>query len=301
MPQRPHKPNDVGVRIFTATQARQYGLTAAQLRGKTWRRLFRKVYVDAEFAERHHSDEHALRANAATLVIPSDAVIAGLSAAWLYGIKLLPAKAWVEIAVPTGRQFGPVTGLSIRQAKLAADEVVWDHPRRTTPLRTAWDIACRVATPDAVAALDAFLAAGLITPSALTAIADEPRRWRRKRARRVIELMDGKAESPQESRLRVLLIEAGLPRPTCQHVVRREVDGRQQFAARVDLAWPAQQVAVEYDGHWHATPAQLRSDRARLNRIIAAGWLVIHVTDDRLRHDTPALIQEIEQILQQRR
>ncbi|WP_222263215.1 endonuclease domain-containing protein [Modestobacter marinus] len=80
-------------------------------------------------------------------------------------------------------------------------------------------------------------------------------------------LADGRAESPPESRLRVLLTMAGLP-PVPQWSVRR-ADG--VFIARVDLAYPAVRLAVEYDGAWHGEPGQLGRDRRRLNALVAAG------------------------------
>lgn len=278
-------------------QARQCGLTNHQLRSACWSRLHRGIYIDAEIAAQHQHDEHALRANAATAFIPPHAVIAGLSAAWLYGIRLLPPDDPVEVAVPHDGWFGPVSGLRIRRANFEPSDIIWEHPRRTTPLRTAWDIACRIETPNAVAALDAFLASRLVTPAALHALADQPGRWRRHRARRIIDMADALAESPQESRLRALLIEAGLPRPVCQWVIDQDVSDGKKSIARVDLAWPEQRVAVEYDGYWHAAPEQLRQDRARLNRILTAGWLVIHVTNDRLRRDVPGLVAEIRQAI----
>jgi very-short-patch-repair endonuclease len=50
------------------------------------------------------------------------------------------------------------------------------------------------------------------------------------------------------------------------------------FVARVDFAWVAQRLALEYDGLWHAEPGQFRRDRDRLNRLTAAGWRVVFVT-----------------------
>lgn len=55
------------------------------------------------------------------------------------------------------------------------------------------------------------------------------------------------------------------------------------FVARVDLAFVAQHIAVEYEGSWHWEPGQLRRDRQRLDRLTAAGWRVIHVTAQDLR------------------
>ncbi len=57
-----------------------------------------------------------------------------------------------------------------------------------------------------------------------------------------------------------------------------------RFVARVDFGWPAQRVALEYDGSWHAAPGQFARDRARLNRLTAAGWRVVFVTGADLHH-----------------
>jgi very-short-patch-repair endonuclease len=110
-----------------------------------------------------------------------------------------------------------------------------------------------------------------------------------RRFQRAVALADPAAESPQESRLRVRLVRAGLPTPVSQHVI--EHDGA--FVARVDLAWPYARVAVEYDGLWHAAEEQIHADRRRLNRLANAGWTVLHVTSRRLRDDFPGIVAEI--------
>lgn len=99
------------------------------------------------------------------------------------------------------------------------------------------------------------------------------------RARSVAGLADGLAESPQETRLR-LVGRSSLPPPVAQFVVR--VDGRS--VARVDFAWPDHKLALEYDGLWHAEPGQFARDRQRLNRLQAAGWRVVFVTAADLHH-----------------
>ena len=96
----------------------------------------------------------------------------------------------------------------------------------------------------------------------------------------MVDLADGLAGSPQETRLRLLLHASRLPRPVAQYHVRDAV-GRE--VARVDFAWPEQRVAVEYEGRWHGRPQQVASDRARLNRLTAAGWRVVTVTAEDLR------------------
>jgi len=52
----------------------------------------------------------------------------------------------------------------------------------------------------------------------------------------------------------------------------------------VDLAYPELTVAIEYDGMWHGERRAFLDDRRRLNRLLAAGWVVLHVTADDLEH-----------------
>ena len=59
--------------------------------------------------------------------------------------------------------------------------------------------------------------------------------------------------------------------------------------ARVDFGWPAQRVALEYDGLWHAEPGQFARDRERLNRLQAAGWRIVFVTAADLHHPGPLI------------
>lgn len=103
-----------------------------------------------------------------------------------------------------------------------------------------------------------------------------------RRARQACALADGLAESPQETRLRLLLHDSGLPMPTAQYRVQ-DATG---VVARVDFGWPAQRLALEYDGLWHAEPGQFARDRQRLNRLTAAGWRVVFVTAADLHQPT---------------
>jgi len=97
-----------------------------------------------------------------------------------------------------------------------------------------------------------------------------------KRARQVIELMDPGAESPKESWLRLLLINAGLPRPTTQI---RVTDG--QLVAYLDMGWDEPKVALEYDGDHHRTDRrQYVKDIRRAEMVDGMGWQVIKVINE---------------------
>jgi very-short-patch-repair endonuclease len=164
----------------------------------------------------------------------------------------------------------------------------------TTAERTAWDIARFHEVTESVVFLDAMVAERLVTVAALRKrLAAADVRWGRRRVATALDLVDRRSESPQESRVRVRLMLAGLPLPEVQFSV---FDGN-RFVARVDLAWPDRRVAVEYDGVWHADAAQLHRDRRRLNRLAVAGWTVIHVTAVRLHDDFDAVVAEIRAAL----
>lgn len=264
-------------------------LTSDALRSAAWRRLYRGVYADAELP-----DSIAVRIRGARLLAPPSAVFSGRTAAYLLGTtELADRSSPVELTVPVDVRFGPVEGLRIRRSALEASEVLEsDGWRSTTGVRTALDIARWEPLPHAVAALDVLLAQGVVGVAELREAAAARTGRGSRQALRAVELADARAESQPESRLRVVLAMAGLP-PVPQHVVRGP-DG--EFLARVDLAYPDHRVAVEYDGAWHAEAGQFARDRRRLNRLTAAGWVVVHVTASDLR-DPAALVARVRALL----
>jgi len=256
-------------------------LTRDELRSSAWRRLFHGVYADAALPE-----TFALRVRGARLLAPPTAVFCGRTAAYLHGTRsLVAADDPVELVVPPVSRFGAGAGLRVRRAHVpVSDTVRLGGFRCTSGVRTAVDIARLEPLLDAVPALDVLIATGVVDRSALTSATASLGRVRGARcAARAAALTDGRAESQPESRLRVLLALAGLP--ALPQFVVRDADG---FIARVDLAYPEHRVAIEYDGAWHAEAGQLRRDRRRLNRLVAAGWTVLHVTAADLR--TPDLL-----------
>lgn len=295
MPRVPHRPKALIGTVFRGAHALKRGLlTKNQLYSSAWRPVLRGVFADPDLPL-----THVTMCRAAQVVMPPEAVIAGRSAAALHGVPHLSSADPVEVIVPPGIRFGPVAGLIVRSTRLADSDV--QRPgglRCTTPHRACWDIARGMFGHDlieSVVFLDAMLRTGTVDPGVAYRqfTAELPRPRGSTRARQAYLLADGRAESPPESRLRVSLVLAGIPKPVPQYEIT--MDGR--FVARVDLAWPDHRLAVEYDGHWHADAAQLRKDRRRLNRLVTAGWTVLHVTDDRLRHDLDGIVAEVHAML----
>ncbi|WP_336032043.1 endonuclease domain-containing protein [Geodermatophilus sp. FMUSA9-8] len=257
-------------------------LTRGQLRSTAWQRLFRDVYACSTVAVTHE-----VRAGAAALLLLPGAVVSGRSAAVLWGVDAAGPDDDVELTVPPGSSASTVPGVHVRRWALAADQVT---TRRGIPVTTAATTAVDVgrgrgALEDSVALVDALVVARATGLGAVRAAAAAATGPGCRRTRRVADLADGLAGSPQETRLRLLLHGSRLPRPLAQHTVLDD-DGR--FVARVDFAWPEQRVAVEYEGRWHGRPQQVAPDRARLNRLTAAGWRVVFVTAEDLRE--PGLV-----------
>ena len=278
MPVPPLRPPLLSGRVFRGTWAVSAGvLTEQQLRSSAWRRLRRDVYADAALPV-----DHRLLARGVGLVMPRTAALGGRTAAVLWGLTdLASADDPVEVVVPPGTRWTPGPGVVVRSARLDGD-VVHDGRglRWTDRVRTAVDLIRRDDGDESVVLLDRLVNARLVDLSDVRAAvaALSPCRGRAA-ALRTATLADGLAESPPETRLRLLLHRSGLPVPIAQYEVR--VSGR--FIAKVDFAWPEHRFALEYDGIWHGDPDQFPKDRRRLNRLGGVDWRVHFATKEEMR------------------
>jgi uncharacterized protein DUF559 len=265
-------------------------VTRRQLASGLYRRLIHNVYADPALP-----DDHQLRARAAALLMPADAAIGGRSAAAWFGAPFSSVSDPVVVVAPSGCPWDGPRGVRVHKTDLRPDEI-WttgDGIRITTIERTAWDVATMEPVPTAVALIDGLLRDGRLTEEALVAeVARRTGRWRSQRAHVVLSLVDGRAQSPPESYVRVACARAGLSRPVPQYVV--EVDG--SFLAQVDLAWPEAKLIVEYEGAYHFDELQIRKDDRRYARLVAEGWRVIRLSSVDLR-DLDAVVARIRTAL----
>ena len=279
MPRSPYRPDMLRGRVFRGTWAVRAGvLTRAQLRSTAWRRLRRDVYADAE-----EPDTHRLHARGAALRMPRGAALAGRSAADLLGVRAAAGPADpVEVVVPPGTRWDPEPGIVVRTGGLHGEVLArGTFLRWTSGVRTAVDLARFAAPEDAVVLLDQLVQARVVDLGQVrAAVAALPTGRGVAQARRAAAAADGRAESPQETRVRLLLSAHGLPSPVAQ----LEVTSGGRFLARVDFGWPEHRVALEYDGMWHDGPGRFVRDRQRLSALAAAGWRVLVITAADLRH-----------------
>jgi hypothetical protein len=201
-------------------------------------------------------------------------VIAGTAAAALHGAKWVDDDVLIELVYANPRA---PRGVLTRRDVLLDDEVQTLAGRAvTTPERAAFDIGRRESRRLAVARLDALARAAAFRVDEVVGLAKRHRGTRGLRQlETALELVDAGAQSPQESYLRLLLIDAGLPRPQTQIPVLG-ADGLP--IAYLDMGRQDNMVAVEYDGDQHrADRVQYLNDIRRLEKLECMGWLIVRV------------------------
>ena len=263
---------------FTAAMAAKVGVNrnqlAAMAREGMLRRVFRGVYVDAST-----EDSLVTRARALQLVVPPTAVVTEELSAWVRGVDLLARGTHVippplTISQPLDHTRVRQRGTDGTRRMLEARDVhVLNGIRRTTSLRTAIDLARKRSRPRALAALDALLRTDDFTYDELL---DEAARFRGFRGvvqlRAMTPLVDARAESPAESVMRLIWIQADLPKITPQISVCNAL-GVEIY--RLDMGLPEIKYAAEYDGvEWHSAPQQRAHDLRRRERLRQEGWVI---------------------------
>ncbi|WP_374024223.1 hypothetical protein [Mycobacterium sp. HNNTM2301] len=215
------------------------------------------------------------RAHAAWLWSRRRGIVAGQSASALHGASWVEDRAPAELLYDYRR---PPSGIRTWSDRVADDEIqlIGGIPA-TNPARTAFDLACRYPVGEAVAAIDALARATGLEVAEARLLAQRYGGHRNiRRARRALALVDAGAESPRETWLRLLLIDAGYPRPRTQIPVYGHYG---ELVAVLDMGWEDVKIALEYEGDHHRTDrGQFRRDIARFEALPDLGWITIRVT-----------------------
>jgi len=240
---------------------------------------YRPIFPDVYLAQADESSLTAMTVGA-WLWSGRRAIITGRAAAALHGAKWVDEHAPVELLWHNNHH---PPGIIVRNERFEPEEVasVAGLPV-ATPARAGFDLARHLPQTMAVTHLDALARATPIAKQDLMYLVDRHTGARgNKRARKVIDLMDAGAESPKESWLRLVLINAGLPRPTTQI---RVTDGL--LVAYLDMGWEEPMVALEYDGDHHRTDRrQYVKDIRRAEMVDRLGWQVIKVINEDRAND----------------
>ena len=274
---------------FIGTEALAAGLlTPHQLRTR-FELVHRNVYVP-----RGMTLTAVTRAVAAWLWSGRTATAAGLSAAALH------RTLWIDDWLPAElnrRSRDKARNIVLHSDGLWSDEVCTrDGIQMTTPARTAFDLGRRKGLLNAVIRLDALANATGLKTADVELLADRHRGARGTvQLRHALSMVDGGAESPWETKTRLVLVRGGLPRPQTQIEVLTDWGA---VLARLDMGCPEWKVAVEFDGAHHWTDsAQRTRDIDRIAELEESGWQIVRVSADLLRNRPQVVVERARRAL----
>lgn len=275
--------------IVLGSEALASGLATRHALQTRYRKLHQNVYVPIDVTLTARD-----RAEAAWLWSGRKATLAGYSAAAALGSKWLPDDAPAELA---RIRYPSPPGIRIHSGAIAADEVAAIGDMDCTSVaRTCYDIGRRQPLDTAIVRIDALLNKTRGDVRDVAAIAARyPGARRIRRLREALSFVDPGAESPQETRLRLLLVRAGLPRPATQIPV---TDESGFVRRRIDMGWEDALVGVEYDGeqHWR-DPLAYAADIERLEFLAGCGWTIVRVSSTQLRNRPEQVISRARNAL----
>lgn len=261
--------------LVTARQATAAGLTRADIRSLIsagfWKWISRGVYIRAA------EPTGRQRVRAAVLSVGPGAAACGTSAATVWGLQGA-GDGRPEIAVPASQPRVARRDILVRpliyngsQVTSRDDIPVFDLPH------TLADLACRLPRMEAVSVLDSALNQDLLRRDQL---ADIEHIFQRRRgavaARKYLKECDGRAESPLETRVRLICADGDLAPDELQHPVRLPTGETIGYG---DLYWERAKLIGECDGSGpHSNPPALLWDRRRANEFLLAGYRIVRFT-----------------------
>ena len=272
---------------FSLEEARRHGLTPSSLRGRAWRRLGAELYCWQGLRQ-----DPWLHLSALHRLLPRDAVFAGATAAWMVGLDLAPTEP-VEIIVSLGSTVRSRAGVNVRRCDLSVRDVASIRGIRATAVnRTLRDLSLRLPSIDALIAIDAAVHLGLTDADELRRHADAADGGAGAHRLRSLVAHAAPAESPMETRLRWLLIQAGLPCPQVQINLR---DREQRFVGRADLYYEEARLILEYDGANHRD--RLVEDNRRQNLLLNAGFRLLRFTATDIHQRPEVVVAQVRSAL----
>ncbi|WP_103353152.1 endonuclease domain-containing protein [Amycolatopsis sp. CA-128772] len=233
------------------------------------------------------------RAQAALIAVGPPAALSGATSLALHGISAADEPT-VHLTVPYARRVESRAGLVIHRAEFTESDVIEIDGLAVFSLDLALaDFLCDGDKRTAFAALDEAMR-GLaadhcqkLRENVRDRILDRRSKRGIHRAQMLLALATGKAESPPESVLRLIVVEAGLPVPEAQYEITA-IDGRRLYV--LDMAWPEVRIALEYDG-FAAHEERREQDAERDHRLAGRGWVTIRATAADLRDPSRVLAE----------
>lgn len=255
--------------LFTTEEAYAAGLTKRDLRGDAYRRLFYGAYARTG-ARPTYVEQLAFAIRA----IPKAQFAAQHSAARLFG-GTTPQASNLHLGTRVRSQ-SKRDGVFVHFYKNPPDLLTYKGIRITSPGQTFLDLARSLEFVDLLVLGDSLVRRGACSPAYLRNFVADVSAHGAQHAREVAGFVRTDVYSPNESRLRLLMLGGGLPEPVRNHTVYNDVRSTKR---KIDLAFPQWKVAVEFDGRHHIERiGQWESDIMRREELEAMGWRFVIVT-----------------------
>jgi hypothetical protein len=267
-------------KVFIGTEAVANGVVSRHELARWYRPIYPNVH-----APRQEQLTLRDRTIGAWLWSKRRSIVTGVAASAIHGAEWVDATIPIELIYEHTHPYPPA-GIAARNERIADDEITWvDGIPVTTLARTALDLGRYQPRDRAVARLDALMRAAPFSSEEVLLLA---KRYRGARGVKLLKdalpLVDGGAASPRETWLRLIYIDAGLPKPTTQIPIF-DTDGT--LLRTVDMGWEDFKVVSEYDGDQHRTDRpQYVKDLRVIPKIERLGFIVERV----IKEDRPAAI-----------
>ncbi len=268
-------------RAFSTAEAAAASVTRARTRSKDLISPYRGVRMPATDERDVHQlcDAYAAR-------MSSQQFFSHATAAQLHGLPLprrLQDDSQIHVAVVG--DVGPIRMRGVIAHRLEKATIVSvDGLRSLSPTETWRYLSTSVGFVDLVAAGDALVRRmqPLATMSDLTNAVRDHRGHRGARLlRQAMASVRPGVDSPMETQIRLMIVEAGLPEPVVNATIRNRHGA---FIALGDMVYPTYRVLVEYDGgHHFESVQQSHHDIDRLDKVMEEKWRVIRVNSSHLR------------------
>ncbi len=244
-----------------------------------------------------------LRCAAYASVAPRDARFSHTTAALLRGVPLPATEAsdgLLHVAVPLDGSLPRARG--VRGHRTTSPDVHHLHGLPIVTPETMWlQLAAQLPIDELIVAGDYLVRrrrplSSIDSLLSATELASGSRGSRPARA--ALQEIRAGTDSPMESRMRLIIVRAGLPEPVIGYTV---IDPDGYFVGTPDLAYPAERIAIEYEGdHHRSNPRIFREDIERREGFERIGWRVLRVTHDHIRQPW-RLESRVRELLAQRR
>lgn len=261
---------------FTTATALQRGISPKRLASSAYRKLFHGVYIGADVRP-----NLATWVTGARLVLPKDAQPCGLTALQLAGLDYGPILP-LHFAT-AGRANSRRREIGLVQRSNLADV--------TQPAVALAEYCTQTRLLDGVMAADRAIHRGVVSLEDVQQLAGHPQ----PKLRQIAGLSRLGAESPQETRVRLALVLAGLPEPRLQVPISDEGG----FIGRFDMGYDHWRILIEYEGDQHRDRGQWSVDIVRAEGAEQLGYKVVRITAQ-LFADPWTQVLRVHEIMRQR-